>query len=195
MKNLAIAIFVLLVSASTAYSQGKTAVKAGFGYVQSGDGDIPGSLGLVGIQKKVTPWIGYDILASGTLMERTRDYGQGNTVREVSNGLSLEGNVNLFVNFWRLTFYPSIGPVIRYAHERHPQSLGIWYDASGRITQFESNITDEYQLQYGYTIGLNLDGRISEKFSLGVRGSVQDYHSGQMLAFIGFTLKKSGLEW
>lgn len=192
MKILLLIFFIFSSSISTAFAQSKTSLKAGVGYVQSGYGDIPGSMLIAGVQKRITKWIGYDVLASGTRMERIRDFGQGYNVHEKSNGLSLEGNFNLFINLGRFTFYPSVGPIVRYANERHPLSLSIWSDASGHITSFESIMKDDYQLQYGYTMALNLDGRITEEITLGVRVSVQDYHTGQILPFLGFTIRKSG---
>ena len=192
MKTLLLIFLILSTSIGTAFAQSKTSLKAGLGYVQSGDGDIPGSMLIAGVQNRVTKWIGYDLLASGSRMERTQDFGQGYTLNEKSNGISLEGNINLFINFWRFTFYPSIGPVLRYAHERHPNFYGIEYDWSGNIITFESDMRDEYQFQYGYVMGLNLDGRITENITVGVRASVQDYHTGQILPFLGFTIRKSG---
>lgn len=192
MKNLLLVFLTFFASISPALSQSKMSLKAGVGYVQSGYGDIPGSMLIAGVQKRITKWIGYDVMASGTRMERIRDFGQGNTIYEKSNGLSLEGNFNLFINFGRFTFYPSIGPIVRYANERHPLDLTIWSDGSGNITSFESIMKDEYELQYGYTMALNFDGRITEEITLGIRVSVQDYHTGQILPFLGFTIRKSG---
>lgn len=188
MKHLFLTLFFLFSCFSVGFSQNELGLKVGGGRVLAGNGDLVGNLLMAGIHKRQANWIGFDVLASGTFIDNVRDYGHGFYIREKSNGLSLEGVVNVYLNVGRFSLYPSIGPVVRWAHERSVRELSIWSGPSG-IVDVDSEILDENQLQFGYIWAVNLDGRISENLAVGLRGSFQDFHNGQTLAFLGVTLK------
>lgn len=178
---------VFLLGCTLAFGQGNIGLKLGYGWVQAGNGDIPGSQFLVGGQKKFSKWAGVDVLLAGTHIERLSNYG-GLEIYEQSNGVALEAVFNLFINVGRFSFYPSVGPVLRYAHDIQAQNVGIWYDQSG-IVDYEYDLKDEKEFQMGYAIALNLDGRVYKGLSLGLRVSFQEYLSGQVLPFMGVVVK------
>lgn len=178
---------IFLLGCTLACGQGNIGIKLGYGWVQAGNGDIPGSQFLLGGQKKFSKRAGVDVLLAGTHIERQSDYG-GLYIYEQSNGVALEALFDLFINVGRFSFYPSVGPVLRYAHEIQAQNVGIWYGQSG-IVDYEYDLKDEKGFQMGYAIALNLDGRVYKGFSLGVRGSFQKYLNGQVLPFMGVVIK------
>lgn len=190
MKSLFFFVFCLFSTFSFAYAQEQPTIKVGYSVGQAGNGDIPGHMFLMGVQKEISRWSMLEVLASGTYIEHTRDFGQGYQIHEKSNGVALEANYNLLFRLGRLTLYPSAGPVLRYAHEVNADNVGIRYDR-GRIVDFEADIRDEKEFQLGYVLAANLDGRITRHITLGLRATVQSFHTGQRLAFVGLTFKNS----
>lgn len=191
MKRLLLLVFCLFSAFSIAYAQEPPSVKVGYGVGQAGNGDIPGHMFLMGVQKEFSKWSMLEILASGTYIEHTRDFGQGYQIHEKSNGVALEASYNLLFRLGRVSLYPSVGPVLRYAHEVNPHIVGILYDSQGMIVDFEADMRDEKEFQLGYVLAANLDGRITRHITLGLRATVQSFHTGQRLAFVGLTFKNS----
>lgn len=176
---------------SFAHAQERSSIRVGYHVGQAGSGDIPGHMFLMGVQKEFGKWSMVEVLASGTYIEHTRDFGQGYRIHEKSNGVALEASYNLLLRLGRfIRLYPSVGPVLRYAHEVNAENIGIWYDR-GMIVDFEADIRDEKKFQLGYVLAANLEGRITRHITLGLRGTVQSFHTGQRLAFVGLTFKNS----
>lgn len=184
-------IICLFFTFSFAHAQEQPLIKVGYSVGQAGYGDIPGHMFLMGVQKEFSKWSMLEILASGTYIEHTRDFGQGYRIHEKSNGVALEASYNLLFRLGRVSLYPSVGPVLRYAHEVYPHTVGIWYDHQGMIVDFEADMKDDKEFQLGYVLAANLDGRISRHITLGLRATVQSFHTGQRLAFVGLTFKNS----
>ncbi|PRY13258.1 hypothetical protein CLV24_106173 [Pontibacter ummariensis] len=182
---------LLLLLAQLSFAQTTTRSVVGFGTVVTGNGDLPGPMLLLGTQRKLGKRIGYEIMASGSSTQGTRFFAPGYTIEEKSKGMSLDGGFHLYLHLGRLTFYPAIGPSIRFARERYMKSASI-RQVNGQVVEFESEVVDEHQVQLGGMLALNIDARLTDKYSLGLRGSVHTYHTGQRLAFVGFTLKKTG---
>lgn len=166
----------------------QTFIRAGYGSAKAGTNDIPGSIFLLGAQKELSKQDVVELLLSGTYMERTTHFGQGYRIHEKSNGVAVELTYNPTISFWRLRLYPAVGPVLRIAHERNIRQVGILFD-QGRIVNFHPDIEDDKEMQMGYGLALNLDGRISKNISLGIRASMQRFYNGKQLASLGITLK------
>lgn len=165
----------------------------GYGRVSAGTGDMPGHQVMVNVQKRMTKITGFDVRMVGTLIQQNTMYAPGYEVYEKSNGVSLEADYHLFLNIGRVSFYPSVGPTVRYSHERHILGLSIAKDARGNIVNFDYILVDSKPLQIGYTLGLNLDVAITRSVILGIRGSTQKFNSGHQFTFIGMTVKS--LTW
>lgn len=180
----------LFLLVSFASAQESPLLRVGYGFVQAGNGDIPGSMFLLGAQKRVSKWSMLEVLASGTYIDRTIHYGQGYQLNKKSNGVALEATYNLMLQLGRFSLYPSAGPVVRYAHEVNANYVSIKYN-QGMIVDFDARVTDDREFQLGYILAVNLDGRISKNITLGLRGTVQSFHTGQRLASLGLTFKNA----
>lgn len=178
MKRLFFFVFCLIGAFSFANAQAQSSIKVGYSVGQAGGGDIPGHMFSMGVQKEVSRRSMIEVLASGTYIEPTKDFGQGYRIHEKSNGVALEASYNLLFRLGPFTLYPSVGPVMRYAHELSAENVGIWYDR-GRIVDFEADIRDDKGFQYGYLLAANLDGRITPNITLGLRATAQSFHTGQ----------------
>lgn len=188
-KILLLALFLSL--SFTAMAQDKWHPKVGYGTVYSGNGDIPGHWFIGGVQTQISKRSGFEILATGTYIEETRSYGQGYEIFQKSNGVALEGTYNLFINAGPVQLYPAVGPVLRYASERDLYGLSIQYDGPGGITEFRPEVRSRNGLQAGYVLALNLDVKVKQHLTFGLKGSVQSFHDGQRLAGLGITLKNA----
>lgn len=186
-------LFIFCATAFTTSAQDNWASKLGYGRVQAGDGDIPGHWFMAGIQRQVSSRSGFEVLATGTYIERTRDWGQGYKTFEKSNGVALEGTYNYFLTWGPIRFYPAVGPVLRYASERDISQLSIRYNSQGEITEFSPVIHSNNHVQPGVIVALNLDVKATQQLTLGVRGAVQSFQNGQRLASVGITLQN--LNW
>ena len=162
---------------------------AGYGRVLAGTGDMPGHQVMINVHKRMTKATGFDVRMVGTLIQENNVYAPGYEVFEKSNGVSLEVDYNLFLNVGRFSFYTSVGPAVRYSHERHTRSLSIASDGRGNILNFDYQLDESKPLQIGYTLGMNLDFNITRSVILGIRGSTQSFNSGHQFAFVGATLK------
>ncbi|WP_018478911.1 hypothetical protein [Pontibacter roseus] len=193
MKFKVLLLSLLLASAFTASAQDTWAPKIGYGGVMAGNGDLPGHWFLAGVQKQVSSRSGFEIAATGTYIEQTRDWGQGYETFEKSNGMALEGTYNYFLSWGAVRLYPAVGPVLRYASERDVNQLSISYNSQGEITEFAPVVHTNRQLQPGVVVALNLDVRATQHLTLGLRGAVQSFQNGQRLASVGITLQN--LNW
>lgn len=196
MKSLLTLTALLFLSLQSCFSQyifektGNTPVLGvGFGRVMAGTGDMWGHQLMVDVQKRITKRSGLDFRLAGTLIEETTVFGPGFELYEKSNGVSIEADYNLFLNFARFSFYPSLGPAIRYSHERHARFVSISHDVNGDIVSFNNEIENSEPMQIGYTLGLNLDAAITEGLIFGFRASTQGFNSGDRFNFVGFTMK------
>lgn len=97
----------------------------------------------------------------------------------------------MFINAGPVQVYPAVGPVLRYASERELYGLSIHYDGQGGITDFKPEMRSRNGLQAGYVLALNLDVKVKQHLTFGLRGSVQSFHDGQRLAAVGLTLKNA----
>lgn len=188
MKPLVIFSFVLFGAFAVAHAQQQTLIRAGYGQARAGTGDIPGSIFLLGAQKELSEQEVVELLLSGTYIERTTHFGQGYKLHEKSNGIALELTYNPTIKIWRFRLYPAVGPVLRIADERNIRQVGILYD-QGRIVNFRYDVEDDKEMQLGYGLALNLDGRISKNISLGLRAAMQKFYNGKQLASLGVTIK------
>lgn len=185
-------LFTLLFCFSlSAMAQDKWTPKVGYGIVYAGNGDIPGHWFMGGMQTHISKRSGFEILATGTYIEQTRPWGPGYETFQKSNGVAVEGVYNLFVNAGPVQLYPAVGPVVRYASERELHGLSIQYNGQGGITDFQPDIRSRNGLQAGYVLALNLDVKVKQHLTFGLRGSVQSFHTGQRLAAVGLTLKNA----
>jgi hypothetical protein len=191
MKIKLLLLTLILCSSLTTLAQDKWTPKVGYGTVYSGNGDIPGHWFLAGMQMHVSKRSGFEILATGTYIEQTRRWGQGYETFQKSNGVALEGTYNLFINAGPVQIYPAVGPVVRYASERDLERLTIHYNGQGSITEFEPNMRSRNGFQAGYALALNLDVKVKQHLTFGLKGSVQSFHDGQRLAALGITLKNT----
>ena len=196
MKTLLLLLLIIVVIPDSSFSQSiyertghSPVIGVGYGRVLAGTGDMPGHQFLFNVQKRMTKRSGLDIRLVGTLIEQNTVFGPGFETYEKSNGASLEVDYNLFINLGRFSFYPSVGPAIRYSHERHNRHLSIASDGRGNIVDFSYEIDESEPLQIGYTFGLNFDAAITRTVILGLRGSVQNFNSGHQFAFMGITVK------
>lgn len=188
-KTLLLFIFTGLLSLP-ALSQQSTLVRAGYGYVLAGKGDLPGKMLFLGVQKKFSRHTGIDILASGTYIEANSNFG-GLVIPQKSNGVAVEVPYSLFLGAGRFSFYPSLGPTLRCAHEVFAENISIRSNGNLQIVEYSYDLRDEWQLQFGYLLALNADVRVSRNITLGFRGSVHRYFNGQQLAFVGLTLQNA----
>ncbi len=169
----------------------KNVIKAGYGLSVAGTRDIPGQQIMLGIQNQFRRHHLYEVRVGGTLIQRNKTWGQLYSVPEKSNGISVEADYGFTLQWWRLTFYPTIGPVVRYSHEVYPIYIGVWYDQNGNITRFEAPTYNEHVWKVGGTGGINFDFKLNYALSLGLRASVQVYQGGHTLTFYGLTLKNT----
>lgn len=187
-----ILLFALLFwSSLTVIAQDKWTPKIGYGIVYAGNGDIPGHWFMGGMQTQISKRSGFEILATGTYIEQTRRWAAGYETFQKSNGVALEGSYNLFINAGPVQLYPAVGPVLRYASERELRGLHIHYNGQGGITEFQTDMRSRNGLQAGYVLALNLDVKVKQRLTFGLRGSVQSFHGGQRLAAVGLTLKNA----
>ncbi|MCP2043751.1 hypothetical protein [Pontibacter sp. HSC-36F09] len=175
----------------SAMTQDKWTPKVGYGIVYAGNGDIPGHWFMGGIQTHISKRSGFEILATGTYIEQTRRWAPGYETFQKSNGIALEGLYNLFINAGPVQLYPAIGPVVRYASERELRGLFVQYNRQGGIMEFQPDVRSRNGLQAGYVLALNLDVKVKQYLTFGLRGSVQSLHDGQRLAAVGLTLKNA----
>ena len=180
----------MLLLAHVSLSQSTKSI-VGFGTAQTGNRDLPGQMILLGTQKKLGKRIGFEVMGSGSLTQGTKIFAPGFAIEQKSKGGSLDAGAHLYLNAGRFTFYPALGPSIRFARERYFRSASIW-QSGGQVVDFEADVVDEHQVQLGGVLALNADVRLTDKYTLGIRGSVHTYHTGQSLAFVGLTVKKTG---
>lgn len=189
MKVKMILLFLFISCSLTTFAQEVWQPKFGYSRVQAGNGDIAGHLLLAGMQKQFTKHSGLEVLASGTYIERNRHWGQGYKTFEKSNGVAVEAAYNLYLNLGPFQVYPAVGPVVRYASESRLNGLGFEYNSQGTITKFESEVNYQQRVRAGYVLALNTDVKFSQRYTLGLRGSVQKFAGGQQLASLGVTFK------
>lgn len=192
--KLKLLLFMLFLNlTSIAFAQSGLAPRIGYGRAQAGNGDIPGHWFMAGVQKLVSPRSGFEVAATGTYMERTREWGQGYETFEKSNGVALEGTYNHFLSWGAVRLYLAGGPVLRYASERDISQLSISYNSQGEITEFSPVVHANNHVQPGLVVALNLDVKATQHLTLGIRGAVQSFQDGQRLASVGVTLQN--MKW
>ncbi len=191
-----LSLFIFIISAES-YAQvvqpyrNKNVIKAGYGLSIAGTRDIPGQQIMLGIQNQFRRHHLYEIRVAGTLIQRNRTWGQSYSVPEKSNGFSLEADYGYTLQWWRLTFYPTIGPAIRYSHDVYPVYVAVGYDRNGNINRFGAPLHNQRAWRAGGTGGINFDFKLNHALSLGLRASVQVYQGGHTLTFYGLTFKNT----
>jgi len=184
-------ITMLLYLGNLAYAQENTKevlLGLGYGNIIDGHGDIPGHtfyiLGQFSTGKK---WLSCTGRLQGTYIERTLYYGPHQTF-EKSNGANLDVELNVHLDFWRISLYPSIGPSIRYSSDQHINTSSIYYQG-GQVIDFDVEYESGNHLRLGYTVGANLDFSITKRIILGVRLAGISYLNGSEYRYMTISLK------
>ena len=187
--KLLLLLFMLATQAGIAQSSTRSLV--GFGSAVSGNGDLPGHSFLLGSQRYYSRFATFEVIATGTWTQALYRFAPGYEIKEESKGVSLDAVYAPQLISGRFSFYPAIGPSVRFAHERYVKSASVW-QSNGTVIEFEADVQDENQMQLGAVLSLNADARITNKYSFGIRAAMYRYHTGQALALVNFTLRKTG---
>ncbi len=171
-------------------------IRAGYGTVLAGSGDLWGQKFLLGAQYFLTKHSAIDSRFSATLIDVDRYFLDNPDWKynQVSNGLEFILEYNYVFQYKKMRFYPSFGPVIRYSYEKHASSFGIRLNSDTQNYDWFCNIDEDKGLRFGYEFGLNADFTIFNYLTIGPRFSFSQFpQDGYTFAFMGFTLIKQGL--